>query len=213
MTNECTLVDYGSGNVFSVAKAFEKNGATVNLTDDPDKIRRAERLVLPGVGAFGRAAKKIRENNLDSAILEQISSGRPFLGICVGMQLLMENSFEFGNHKGLGIFRGNVMHIHAVSDAGSKLRVPIIGWNTLIEGGPNCWRDSPFENVTENSAFYFVHSYACCPEQHSTICATTKVGETKIVAAVRKENVTGVQFHPERSGNAGLSFLRSFLKS
>lgn len=213
MPKKCTLVDYGAGNVFSVARALEKNGANVELTRNPERIRVAERLVLPGVGAFGRAADRIRENGLDQAILAQIATGRPFLGICVGMQLLMENSLEFGNHKGLGVFKGSVVRISAESEAGNKLRIPIIGWNTLVNNSNVSWRGTPLKNITNRSAFYFVHSFACEPATSSVVCASARVGTSDIVAAINKDNVTGVQFHPERSSGAGLTLLGDFLEA
>lgn len=213
MIKKCVVVDYGIGNIFSVMQALKNGGADVELTGDPDRVRNAERLILPGVGAFGRAADRLRALGLDEAILDFVRTERPFLGICVGMQLLMEQSFEFGQHQGLGLFKGKVERIQAQEQNGEHVRVPVIGWNSLNEAGEARWVSTPFAAIEPHSAYYFVHSYACCPVSSEEVCATTNVGSGKVVAAIQRDNILGVQFHPERSAESGLAFMAAFLNN
>ena len=208
------VVDYGIGNVFSVTRAFENIGAEVTLTSDPELIAVADRLVLPGVGAFGKAADRLRELGHDQAISQQMSSGRPFLGICVGMQLLMETGSEFGDYDGLGLLRGEVNQMSFLDEQQNPTRIPQIGWYPLKQPKGNTetpWDKTPLQNCTPNSAFYFVHSFAVEPENEDEVLALVDYAGNDVVAAVRKDNVIGVQFHPERSGPDGLTVLRSFL--
>lgn len=209
----CVVLDYGIGNVFSVVQALKKCGVSPILSRNLRTIRSANHLILPGVGAFGRAADKLRDLELDHEVLDFISRGRPFLGICVGMQLLMDTGFEFGAHEGLAVLPGHVAKLDAVGPTGEKLRIPIIGWNELESPEPGRWCSSIFSAIPEKAAFYFVHSYAVVPKEEKDILAYARVGTGKVVAAVRRENVTGVQFHPERSGSDGLALLESFLLS
>jgi glutamine amidotransferase len=213
LSSSCVVVDYDLGNVFSVMQALRNFPVNCELTSDPRKIRQADRVILPGVGAFGRAADRLRSMGLEESILEFIATGRPFLGICVGMQLLLDVGSEFGEHRGLGLIAGRVDRIDAASKD-HKLRVPLIGWHPLLppEGGVERWRDTPLADVPRDSAFYFVHSYAARVVDPDTLLAVTRHGGHEITAAVRKDNVVGTQFHPERSAHAGRAFLRSFLR-
>lgn len=211
----CVVVDYESGNVFSVLNALRSLGTEAELTRDPARILAADRVVLPGVGAFGKAAERLGGHGLYETIWEFIETGRPFLGICVGMQILMEEGHEFGTHTGLGVIPGTVEKIDIRDTAGQALRVPVIGWYPIeapIEQGLQAFRGTPFEDVQERSAFYFVHSFATCPRDPATVLATVTHAGRPVTAAIRKDNVIGVQFHPERSAETGLALLDGFLK-
>ena len=197
------IVDYGVGNLFSLRSSFAAIGVDACVTSDPETLRRAERIVLPGVGAFGDAARKLRDARLDRVLKEEAGKGKPLLGICLGMQLLFEKSYEYGEHPGLGLLRGSVRPIADVIPAG--LKIPHIGWNALRIGRP----ESPLIRYTREGEFvYFVHSFyaADCPD---SVVAVAEYG-ADLTAAVQKENVCGCQFHPEKSGDAGLRILRAF---
>ena len=199
------IIDYGVGNLFSLTSSFRAIGAEVTVTGDSDLIRSADKIVLPGVGAFGDAAKLLQQSGLADVIVEQTRSGKPLLGICLGMQLLLERSFEYGEHKGLGLIPGDVVPISSVVPTDYK--VPHIGWNGLHF--PKNQPASPlFRYVKEGDFVYFVHSYFAnnCEE---SIVATTEYG-AGLTAAVSCGNVCGTQFHPEKSGNVGLNILRAF---
>lgn len=201
-----TIVDYGIGNLRSIEKAFEAIGASVHRTDHPDDLRRADRLVLPGVGAFGACIGEIRRRGLEQPIHAFVETGRPFIGVCVGMQLLFEESDERGQHTGLGLLPGRVVRFPERSAASDELlKVPHMGWNTIE---PRL-SDSLFEGLPQESFFYFVHSYHPQPSNDSDILATTKYGHT-FPAVVGRDNVFGVQFHPEKSQHNGLRILRNF---
>ncbi len=211
-TKSCVVVDYEIGNVFSVMQALKRNGIQAELTGDLERVRNAERLILPGVGAFGRAADRLRALGLDEAVSDFISTKRPFLGICVGMQLLMERGLEFGEHKGLGYFKGTVEKINLQGEQGGPLQVPVIGWNTVHEPVESRWTGTPFASVDTRNAYYFVHSFSVRPENAQDACAVAKVGNGEVVAAIQRDNILGVQFHPERSSDGGLAFLNGFLE-
>jgi glutamine amidotransferase len=209
MSPSVTIVDYGSGNVFSVVSAFKYCGAKVVLTSDPDAICRAERLVLPGVGAFAAAMTVLEERGLTAGILAFISTGRPFLGICVGLQALMDVSEEFGLHDGLGLIHGTVSPVKPIAMDGTMHPVPHTGWNALIPS-EHGWAGSLFEGLKPGTSVYFVHSFAAIPDSRKNILATCDYDGNEIVAAVIKDNVTGCQFHPEKSGPVGLAVLKNF---
>ena len=197
------IVDYGVGNLFSLASSFAAIGVEVTVTSDPDVLRTAERIILPGVGAFGDAAAKLRESGLDRVVIEQAKAGKPLLGICLGMQLLFEKSFEYGEHEGLGLIKGEIRPIAEVIPA--DLKIPHIGWNALHFGKE---KSDLFRYLNEGDHVYFVHSYygANCEE---SVIATAEYG-AELTAAVASGNVYGCQFHPEKSGNVGLAILRAF---
>lgn len=199
------IVDYGVGNLFSLSSSFRSIGAEILITSDPEAIRSADKIILPGVGAFGDAAELLRKSGLDQVVIEEAKSGKPLLGICLGMQLLLERSFEYGEHKGLGLIPGDVVSMAPVVPVGYK--VPHIGWNALHfpKGKPV----SPlFRYVKEGDCVYFVHSYygSNCAE---SVIATAEYGP-ELTAAVAHQNVYGTQFHPEKSGPVGLNILRAF---
>ena len=197
------IVDYGVGNLFSLSSSFRAIGFPVVVTSDPDEIRTAEKIILPGVGAFEDAAKKLFDSGLGDLVIEEASKGKPILGICLGMQLLFDRSFEYGEHKGLGLIKGDIRPISDVIPA--DLKIPHIGWNALHFSEP---RSPIFKYLKEGDHVYFVHSFygANCED---SVIATTEYGAS-LTAAVAKDNVYGCQFHPEKSGAVGLSILRAF---
>jgi len=201
-----TIIDYGIGNLRSIEKAFERVGTEVLRTDDASAIRDADRLVLPGVGAFGACIDEIRRREIEDAILDVVDRGTPFLGVCVGMQLLFEKGLEKGTHRGLGILPGEVAHFHRVAGGqADDLKVPHMGWNTL-----DPTRDDPLLNgLGDTRHVYFVHSYHAVPHDPSDVLATTSYGHD-FPAIVQRENVYGVQFHPEKSQVCGLRILENF---
>lgn len=197
------IVDYGVGNLFSLNSSFHAIGAEVVVTADPETIHAADRIILPGVGAFADAAEKLRKSGLDQVILSEVKAGKPLLGICLGMQLLFEKSYEYGEHEGLGLIPGVVRPIRDVIP--EDLKIPHIGWNPLHMTHP---KDELFQYVSENDCVYFVHSfYATKCEPY--VIATAEYG-SELTAAVRKQNVWGAQFHPEKSGKVGLAMLKAF---
>ena len=199
------IVDYGVGNLFSLRSSFEAVGAPAEVSGDASVIRSADRIVLPGVGAFGDAAARLRGAGLDRALREAAEAGIPLLGICLGMQLLLERSLEFGEHEGLGLIPGTVRSLTEIVPPGRK--IPHIGWNslTLSGNGAGC---PLFRHLPEDPYVYFVHSFAGTDCGDSVI-AVTDYG-APVTAAVARGPVYGVQFHPEKSGPAGLSILRAF---
>ena len=197
------IVDYGVGNLFSLQSSFAAIGAAAAVTSDAGEIAAAERVVLPGVGAFGDAASKLRESGLGKAVLDAAAAGKPLLGVCLGMQLLFDRGLEHGEHAGLGLIPGEVRPIAEVIP--SEYKIPHIGWNSLDFRGT----DSPlFRYIRERDHVYFVHSYHAADCAAHTI-ATAEYG-APLTAAVQRGNVFGCQFHPEKSGTAGLNILRAF---
>jgi glutamine amidotransferase len=209
-----TVLDYGMANLLNVARAFEHCGANVKIVDKAEAVEGADRLVVPGVGAFEQVLKEIRSRHFDDAIQDFCKNGKPLMGICVGMQMLFESSEEFGEHPGLGVISGTVREVPRLTIDGHAQRVPHIGWSHLVE--PEHGRDwnntllKPF--VGQNPAFYFVHSFSGQPEKPEERLADSMYGGHRICAAVQRDNVVATQFHPERSGEAGLTLIREFLK-
>lgn len=203
-----TIVDYGIGNLRSIEKAFLAVGTDVLRTDDADAIARADRLVLPGVGAFGACIREIRGREVEDAIHHAIGRGVPFLGVCVGMQLLFDEGLEHGTHHGLGILPGQVVHFHeAANGSASDLKVPHMGWNVLRPT-----RESPLLDGLDEAGepfVYFVHSYHAVAAEESDVLATSEYGHA-FPAIVQRDNVFGVQFHPEKSQYHGLRLLENF---
>lgn len=197
------IVDYGVGNLFSLRCSFEKIGAEVVVTRDAEVLQQAEKLILPGVGAFEDAAAKLRQSGLDAVVSEEVKKGKPLMGICLGMQMLFERSFEYGRHKGLGFLNGEVVSMR--ENIPSDLSIPHIGWNALHFTDSDC---PLFRYIREGDCVYFVHSYHAvhCDD---ALAATTEYG-TELTAVVAKGNVYGCQFHPEKSGQVGLNILKAF---
>ena len=193
------LIDYGVGNLYSVEKAVASVGGEVLVTNRIEDLERAEKLILPGVGAFGDCMKNLQATNLIPTIFEQVAKKKFLLGICVGLQILFESSEESPDAKGLGIFKGTVKKINA-----ENLKIPHMGWNSIN------FNDSKlFHGINQNSYVYFVHSYQAAPTEKNLISATTNYGE-KITASVEFENIFATQFHPEKSGDVGLQVLKNF---
>ncbi len=196
------VIDYGAGNLFSLCSSLESIGASVTVTADKAQLRLADKLILPGVGAFEDAAKKLRVLGLDRAVKEEAAAGKDILGICLGMQMLFEKSYEYGEHEGLGLLTGSVVPLEGNIPASFK--IPHIGWNALhIQRKSRLLR-----YVREEDCVYFVHSYFAANCSDSVI-ATAEYG-LELTAAVEKGNVMGCQFHPEKSGKIGLAILRAF---
>ena len=193
------IIDYGVGNLFSLCSSFAAIGAEVFVSGDPGELEKADRLILPGVGAFGDAARKLRESGLDAFVKEQAASGKPLMGICLGMQLLFEKSYEYGAHEGLGLLKGQVVGMNGRVPA--DLKIPHMGWNALK-------LTKPAKLLEEGSYVYFVHSFYA-ENCEASVAAVTDYG-IPITAAVEKDNIFGCQFHPEKSGNVGLEILRKF---
>ena len=199
------IIDYGVGNLRSVQKAFEAIGQQAEVTSDKAMIEAASHVVLPGVGAFGAAAATLRSHGLEDVARDAALSGRPFLGICVGMQLLFDVSFEYGEHAGLGLLPGSVVSFDTTNP---QAKVPQIGWNAIE------WQmeNSLTAAVPSGSMAYFVHSFYCKPLETSDVLATTFHG-IGYASAVQRGNITGVQFHPEKSGDVGLALIRAWAES
>ena len=195
------ILDYGVGNLFSLVSSFEKIGEAAVITADAEIIRRADRIILPGVGAFRDAAEKLKTSGLVPVLSEQIAKGKPVMGICLGMQLLFDKSFEYGEYDGLGLIHGEV---RSIGERVKDLKIPHMGWNAL-----HFRREHPlFRYIREGYHVYFVHSY-CAVNCEDSLLAVSEYG-IDITAAVAKENVMGCQFHPEKSGEVGLNILRAF---
>jgi len=200
-----SIVDYGMGNLRSVSKAFETQGFAVSITNDPEDIKNANGLVLPGVGAFGECMANLGRLGLVEPIKEYIKSGSPFLGICLGFQILFEESEESPGISGLGLFKGRVVRF---PDFGEKrIKVPQMGWNTINFDSSS----AVLNNIPEGTWFYFVHSYYVDPEKNGLKLITSNYG-IDFTAAVEKENIFACQFHPEKSGNQGLEIVKNFAK-
>lgn len=198
------VIDYGVGNLFSLCCSLEAIGAESIVTSDPDVIRNADRIILPGVGAFGDAIDKLRSTGLDKVVIEQANAGKPIFGICLGMQLLFEKSYEYGEHTGLSLLKGSVIAMEGRIP--SELKIPHIGWNAL-----HIKKNHPLlKYVSEGDHVYFVHSYYAVDCKESLI-AFSEYG-ADVTAAVALGNVAGTQFHPEKSGDVGLAILKAFVE-
>ncbi|WP_439544146.1 imidazole glycerol phosphate synthase subunit HisH [Hyphomicrobium sp.] len=212
MSRNVIVVDYGIGNVFSVCNALRKIGCEPELTGDLTRVRLADRVILPGVGAFARAMDALERRGLTYALQDFVATGRPFLGICIGMQLLMDRSSEFGDTLGLGLIPGSVERISARGPFGQQRRVPHVGWAVIEPSGGSSdqrWRKTALEGA--NDYVYFVHSYHCQPADPSHRIAHVDYDGVEVTAAIRRDNITGLQFHPERSGRAGHRILEQFI--
>ncbi len=196
------IIDYGVGNLFSLKCSLLKIGTDAVVTSDPEMIKKADRIILPGVGAFGDASQKLKDTGLIPVIKEEVEKGKPLMGICLGMQLLFEKGYEYGEHDGLGLLKGKVVPLEGKIDA--SLQIPHMGWNSL-----DFKKESPlFKYIKDGDYIYFVHSYYACDCEESLI-ATSQYG-IPVTAAVGKGNVYGCQFHPEKSGETGLNILKAF---
>lgn len=197
------VVDYGLGNMYSVIRSLDALGYT-NKVITPEEIPGCDYVILPGVGAFGDGMSNIKERGIDQALAQFVTTGRPLLGICLGAQLLMSLSHEFGLHKGLDFIPGEVKAI----EASPEVAVPHVGWAPLIPG--QAWGGSVLQETGPRDEFYFTHSFSCCPESDAHVSAWIEYGPHKLVAAIGKDNVMGCQFHPELSSHPGLGILKQF---
>jgi glutamine amidotransferase len=212
LTKSVTIVDYGAGNLLSVRAALEYCGADCTMTNDPAAVAKAERILLPGVGAFGSAMENLRAKSLEEAIRQFAKSGRPLLGICLGMQMLLDESEEYGVHIGLRLIPGKVFAIPSTTTDGTPHRIPHVGWNGLRSYRPGAWSGTLLGDTAEDACVYFVHSFTAVPTDPLYRLAYCDYGGHVISAVIARENVMGCQFHPEKSGEVGLGVLRNFLK-
>ena len=199
------IIDYGVGNLFSLVSSLRAIGVEAEITSDVDTIKKADKLILPGVGAFGDAIKKLRDSGLDIVIKQEVKNGKSLMGICLGMQMLFDKSFEYGEYEGLGLISGEVVELKG--DIPENLKIPHIGWNAL-----KFENESPiFKYINEGDFVYFVHSYHAVNCEDNLI-ATAEYGRN-VTAAVQSGNVYGCQFHPEKSGDIGLKILKAFCET
>ena len=205
---EIAVIDYGMGNLRSVAKALELVGAKAVISDSPKRILAARAVVFPGVGSFSPAMHNLKEKGLDETIKDAIFRGRFFLGLCLGFQLLFEASWEEGKHKGLGILKGDVPKFKVPEKTGASLRIPHMGWNTVKTRDAG---EKMFKGIADNSYFYFVHSYYCSPKDKNVIAGKTAYG-IDFCSAIVKNGIWACQFHPEKSGKNGIRLLRNFVQ-
>lgn len=207
------IVDYGVGNLHSIVRAVEATGGEAVLTGRPEDLVTADRVILPGVGAFEPCARQLAESGLEEAVIAFARSGKPFLGICVGMQLLFQESLEFGRHRGLGLLEGQVVPI-PTEDGMGRRKVPNIGWRPLeTASADGTWDGTLLEGLRPGvSSAYFVHSFNCAPTDVRDRLADVDYNGYRVCAAVRKDNISGFQCHPERSGPVGLAIMANFLR-
>lgn len=209
---EVTVIDYGVGNLLSVERGFEHCGARVTLTADPEKILASKLVVLPGVGAFSNAMQALERLRLVPVIRELGMRQTPLLGICLGMQLLLDESEEFGNTAGLGLVPGRVIPVPTQTLSGTVQKIPHIGWSALQPSGPlSGWDGTLLQDIRSGEATYFVHSYMALPTDPAHRIAECVYGGHLIPATIRRDQITGCQFHPEKSGEVGLKILRRFI--
>jgi glutamine amidotransferase len=204
-----TIIDYEMGNLRSVAKAFERLGYAVRVSSNPADLQTTDKIVLPGVGAFRDCINNLRTGGFVEPLLQHVASGKPLLGICVGMQMLFDESEEFGRHQGLGLVSGRVVRFPAgMEEGGERLKVPHMGWNNL-----RIKRAAPiFKETLDGSFVYFVHSYYCSADDPSDVAATCRYGDVEFCAAVWRDNLMATQFHPEKSQTVGLNIFNQFGK-
>lgn len=199
------VLDYGIGNIHSVAKALRAVGTEPLITSAPEAVKSSDLLVVPGVGAFADCLECLLSRRLDEPVIEFIRTGRPFLGICVGMQMLFTESREFGTHRGLGVIEGTVERLREAEG----VKVPHIGWNSVEPA--RAWSGSFLDGCASGAMLYFVHSFSAVPAREEDRLADANYGPNRICAAIQKDNVMGTQFHPEKSGEIGLGILRNFV--
>lgn len=203
------ILDYGIGNVKSICNALNNIGADTVFTADEKEILHADAAILPGVGAFAKGMQNLAESNLINVIHKFVATGKPFMGICLGMQMLMDTSEEFGTTKGLGLIRGNVVKLTILD--GAKEKLPHVTWNEINEYSPGKWENTIMHDIPKHSDVYFVHSFVAAPANQEDVLVTAEYGNVNFCAGVNRGNIYGFQFHPEKSGNTGLQILRNFL--
>ncbi len=214
---DACIIDYGLGNLFNLQKAARFLGVKVEVSSDPNKVRTANKLILPGVGAFEDGMNNLKKAGLDIAIKDFIQTGKPFLGICLGMQLLMQESEENGVFEGLGIIPGRVVRLQESGTQKMCVKIPHVGWNKILypqakNGQPRIWDDTILKNLKEGSYFYFVHSYQVIPDDKSVILSETIYADNRFCSVLKSKNVYACQFHPEMSAGDGLKGIDNFFK-
>lgn len=210
MSLQVAIIDYGLGNLFSINNACERVGLETVITSDIEVITNADALILPGVGAFGDAMQSLLANNIAGTILEFVKTGKPFLGICLGMQLMFSESEEFGNHKGLGLIKGKIVKFPPQNAQRENIRVPQIQWNQIYAAEKNRWDHSPLKNIAEGTYMHFVHSYYAIPEDNNTILTYSEYEGVKYASAVMQDNMVGIQYHPEKSADEGIKVYQNW---
>ena len=209
LSKKITIIDYGCGNILNLARAIKFIGYEVDITHDKDKIINSSYVILPGVGAFGNAMKQIEKYNLHNTILEYAKSNKPLLGICLGMQILLTVSYEFGVHKGLGLIEGKVIKIS--NEKNKEIKIPHMGWNEIYpNNNKKEWKNKILKNSSIGKSFYFVHSFVCITKDYDSTIAVCNYSDISIPAVVVTGNVFGCQFHPEKSADNGLAVLKNF---
>ena len=203
-TKTVSIIDFNVGNIYSVVQACKEIGLKVNLTSDYEEIINSDGVILPGVGAFGTAMKNLKNDGLDLAINDFVATGKPFMGICLGLQLLFSESEEFGYNKGLGIINGKVLKFNH-----SDKKVPQVGWNTIYSND-KLWKSSPLNSINQNEFMYFVHSFYVKPSLDKYVLSKTKYHDFEYCSAIKKNNVFATQFHPEKSGKRGLEIYKNW---
>lgn len=209
MSKKIVIIDYSLGNMFSVQQAFAYLGVQAEVTDDVQKIRSADAIVLPGVGAFAEAMDHLNASGLTNEIKNAVTKGKPFLGICLGMQLLFESSEEFGASAGLGLIKGSIKRF-AFDD--KSIKIPQMGWNNINQPEPNKWKGTVLDNVKNGEFMYFVHSYYAVPQQKENVLCLTEYGGLSYCSAVIHHNIVATQFHPEKSAAEGLKIYENWIK-
>jgi glutamine amidotransferase len=207
-----TVVDYGAGNLLSVSRALNRVGARVVMAESPGAVRRAGHLILPGVGAFARGMEELRRHGLIEPLLDHAKSGKPFLGICLGMQMMLESSDEFGDHEGLGLIPGKVAAIPKTTTEDAPHKIPHIGWIGLHPADGADWDGTLLSGLPAGANMYFVHSFTAHPADTAHRLADVDYNGRTLSAAIRRDNLTGFQGHPEKSGQVGLDILGNFVR-
>ena len=209
LSKKITIIDYGCGNILNLARAIKFIGYEVDITHDKNKIINSSYVILPGVGAFGNAMKQIEKYNLHNTILEYAKSNKPLLGICLGMQILLTVSYEFGAHKGLGLIEGKVIKIS--NEKNKEIKIPHMGWNEIYpNNNKKEWKNKILKNSSIGKSFYFVHSFVCITKDYDSTIAVCNYSGISIPAVIATGNVFGCQFHPEKSADNGLAVLKNF---
>lgn len=210
---EVTIIDYGLGNLLSLQRALEKCNANAIITSNPSVILNSQRAILPGVGAYAKGMQELKSRGLDEVVRNLLSKGTPLLGICLGMQLFFDSSEEFIFTKGLGILSGKVIPIPAIDKEDLPLKIPNNGWRSLVISNNSCSQKSVLKNwISKEEEYYFIHSYMVLPNDDSVRVADCIYGGYRVPAFIVKDNLIGFQFHPEKSGKAGLALLQKFIK-
>jgi imidazole glycerol-phosphate synthase subunit HisH len=209
--NNVVIIDYGVGNLLSVMRGVEVCGVNSVVTNCPDEILNADRLILPGVGAFSDGMRGLSDKKLIEPIKEFVKKGRPFLGICLGMQMILDESHEFGINKGLGLIPGKVLSIPGKSVEGEKFKIPHIGWTSIRPGNNSKdWQNTILQNTKKEDSVYFVHSFYVLPKHEENTLASCNYAGKDLCAVINNENIYGCQFHPEKSGTVGIGILDFF---